>query len=61
MRRLAYFVKKHLGFDQTQFAAMPWHEQRMWIEELCADPGVPLELVQESTDVAGLGFTMREV
>ncbi len=59
-RRLAYFIRKHLGYDRAQFAALPWHEQQMWMEELIEDPTVPLEFAEHTDDLSTFGFAMRK-
>lgn len=37
-RRLYYVVLKIFGLTRQQWDVIPWHDQRMYIEQLNADP-----------------------
>lgn len=33
-----YLVRKILGFSRAEWDDLPWHDQRMYVEELQSDP-----------------------
>lgn len=56
-----YRVRLHLGFSRTEWAALPWHDQRMYLEELAADGklgGIGGSEEASLDDLAGMGFSV---
>lgn len=58
-RRTYYLVRKHLGFTATEWDALPWWQQRMYVEELAADLFGPTEGLDSDAQLAALGFRIE--